>query len=123
MIDHIFFYGTLMQEDSNHQIIIENKLTFVGYGKIRGLLYDLGDYPGAIKNTLGEIFGEIYKIIDSDVLKKIDEYEDYLLNDTRNSLFIRDTTLAEFNGNCLQVFVYWYNHNIKNYHQIKSGNG
>lgn len=49
--DYLFVYGTLRKGyDPNPKKKIVNNLQFVGKAKIGGSLYDLGDYPGAVKN-------------------------------------------------------------------------
>jgi gamma-glutamylcyclotransferase (GGCT)/AIG2-like uncharacterized protein YtfP len=53
---------------------------FVTSGSITGQLYDLGEYPGVVRepHTRRRVFGELYEIPDDGApaaLRRLDEYE------------------------------------------------
>jgi gamma-glutamylcyclotransferase (GGCT)/AIG2-like uncharacterized protein YtfP len=69
-------------------------------GKIKASLYDLGNYPGAVKSTL-EVIGDIYLITSPNVLDRLDEYE--------GDEFIRTQAQVQTNSfTFITAWVYWY---------------
>lgn len=72
---HAFVYGTLRQgeqRDINRLIPAPRR---IGHARVRGVLYDLGPYPGAVLGEPGWIQGEVYAI--SLVLERLlDEIEE-----------------------------------------------
>jgi gamma-glutamylcyclotransferase (GGCT)/AIG2-like uncharacterized protein YtfP len=63
----------------------------VGSGFVRGHLYDLGSYPGVVLDDAGdEIPGTIFQLPEeSEVLRRLDEYEEFDAARPEASLFIR----------------------------------
>ena len=62
---HVFVYGTLRRDEERDINRLIPTPRWVGNGRIRGLLYDLGNYPGlvvAAGEGSGHIRGEIYAI-------------------------------------------------------------
>ena len=81
MRDHLFVYGTLKAglAPSEMSLIVE-KLRPIANATVRGLLYDLGEYPGAILNPDSErnITGLVLELPDDpDVLVQLDQYEQF----------------------------------------------
>ena len=74
-IDHIVFYGTLMSMGMTkmHEKI-KSDLVYEGNCILYGKLYTLGRYPG-LKSGNYLIHGELYKILNTDLLNILDEYE------------------------------------------------
>jgi gamma-glutamylcyclotransferase (GGCT)/AIG2-like uncharacterized protein YtfP len=64
MMSSIFVYGTLKRgaPGQAHRLLAPARL--VGHGSVRGLLYDLGRYPGLIREGSNghRVFGELYEI-------------------------------------------------------------
>ncbi len=79
MSDFLFVYGLL--KSSFHTHIPELRISalhYVGKGSARGLLYDVGRYPGAQFDAAATaaIFGEIYEVNDQmDILARLDDFE------------------------------------------------
>ncbi len=79
---------------------------------MRGRLYDLGRYPGAISgsNTGGKIWGEVFRLADGrSVLKALDAYEGYSPAKPAECLFVRrrlPVTLAD--DRRIRCWVYLY---------------
>lgn len=81
MNDLLFVYGTLR---SDHKSSIRRRLArdskFLGFGRVTGELYDLGDYPGLLlqsgspATTVGEIY-ELEREKAPGVLEALDQYE------------------------------------------------
>jgi gamma-glutamylcyclotransferase (GGCT)/AIG2-like uncharacterized protein YtfP len=71
----VFVYGTLRQGGGRAMPELFPEAKFVGRAKVRGRLYDLGEYPCLL---LGEadslVLGEVYEI-DDEILRQLDEIE------------------------------------------------
>jgi gamma-glutamylcyclotransferase (GGCT)/AIG2-like uncharacterized protein YtfP len=123
MTEKIFVYGTLMKRHiGSVNIVGEGEMCFVGNGKIEGELYDLGGYPGAVEKNGTYVYGEVIEVKDSDVIRRLDEYEEFDHKNPKNSLFIRrrlKVTMAR--GKTVSAFVYLYNGSIKGLRKIASG--
>lgn len=90
--EHVFVYGTLRRGQALHGQLERAGAEFVGEGWIRGRLYDLGEYPGAVPSDLGneQVFGELYRLgRPSEQLPILDEVEECDPDDPERSLFIR----------------------------------
>lgn len=59
---HVFVYGTLRRGEVNDINRRHPAPNFLGLARIRGALYDLGPYPGAILGGEGWVQGEVYAI-------------------------------------------------------------
>jgi gamma-glutamylcyclotransferase (GGCT)/AIG2-like uncharacterized protein YtfP len=62
MSDKVFVYGTLRRGFDNYNLI-EKDVKSVTAAKMRGILYDLGDYPAMIAGE-GVVVGEILEFTD-----------------------------------------------------------
>lgn len=114
MSDCLFAYGTLQPDDAPDELASTlAELRPVGEGFVQGVLYDLGDYPGAVLDPSSKrrIFGTVFQLPgDPNVLRKLDDYEAFDPRAPDKSLFIRrmqPVTLAT--GHTLQCWVYEYN--------------
>jgi gamma-glutamylcyclotransferase (GGCT)/AIG2-like uncharacterized protein YtfP len=114
MSDCLFTYGTLQPDDAPDEIASTlAQLRPVGKGFVHGVLYDLGDYPGAVLDPYSKrrISGTVFRLSrDANVLRKLDDYEEFDPSAPDKSLFIRKmqpVTLAA--GRILQCWVYEYN--------------
>jgi gamma-glutamylcyclotransferase (GGCT)/AIG2-like uncharacterized protein YtfP len=104
-------------------LIGEEELHFVGYGKIEGELFDLGEYPGAVERKGKYVYGEVYEITDSDnVLRKLDDYEAFDPKNPKYSLFLRRLAEVEMkDGTKVSASVYFYNGSMKGLKAIAGG--
>jgi gamma-glutamylcyclotransferase (GGCT)/AIG2-like uncharacterized protein YtfP len=122
--DLVFFYGTLMAGfDRRRRAGIDNKLTYVGRGSIRGALFDLGIYPAAVPAADGSIWGEVYEMSDAPtVLAALDEIEGYSEGNPDRSLYTRSLTEVLLpDGARAQAWVYFYNAPLGRAMRILSG--
>ena len=96
----------------------------MGQGEIEGRLYNIGNYPGAVKSSsVHKIYGQIYKVINADILAELDRYEDYNESNPQKSLFIRKAVLVKGeNGKVHRAWVYFYNRPVRLKKIIKTGN-
>jgi gamma-glutamylcyclotransferase (GGCT)/AIG2-like uncharacterized protein YtfP len=111
---YLFVYGTLQPGRAPAEIApIVRRLTAVGDGFVRGRLYDLGEYPGVVLDETGEkIPGKILRLPDApEVLKRLDEYEEFDVAQPEGSLFVRkEWPVTRGNGNRkLVCWIYVYN--------------
>lgn len=120
MSELLFVYGTLHPDRAPAQIAsTARRLKPLGKATVRGCLYDLGAYPGVLladesDNTAAIIHGELFRLPDgpegSDLLARLDAYEDFRADDPQHSLFLRQRTQATFeDGARLTCWIYTYN--------------
>jgi gamma-glutamylcyclotransferase (GGCT)/AIG2-like uncharacterized protein YtfP len=124
MTDLVFFYGTLMSGFKRPgRSRIDQKLELVGRGSIGAALFDLGIYPAAIPAADAKVWGEVYRMIDSDaVLAALDEIEGYRANEPDTSLYLRVETPAVLEeGGTARVWVYFYNAPLGQAQRVESG--
>jgi len=110
----LFVYGTLLPDQAPAEIAMSvRKLRRVGEGHIRGRLYDLGEFPGAIVDSTAHtsVSGAVFLLPeDPAVLRSLDEYEGYDPTDPAASLFVRKECAIELtDGRNLSCWVYLYN--------------
>jgi gamma-glutamylcyclotransferase (GGCT)/AIG2-like uncharacterized protein YtfP len=122
--DLVFFYGTLMAGfDRRRRAGIDDKLTYVGRGSIRAALFDLGLYPAAVPAPDGDVWGEVYEMIEPvPVLAALDDIEGYRHDDPDRSLYMRtqaDVVLPD--GTRARAWVYFYNAPLGRAPRIASG--
>ena len=114
MSDYLFTYGTLHPGHAPEEIApAVAKLRPVGKGFVHGVLYDLGDYPGAVLDPSSKqrISGTVFRLSeDADVLRQLDEYEGFDPGAPHKSLFIRTLHPVSLStGRTLQCWIYVYN--------------
>lgn len=108
---HIFFYGTLMRGfPLRERSGVESLIRFVGPGEIRGALFDLGPYPGAIEAD-GTVRGEVYDMLaPGPILARVDAIEHYTPGAPAASEYRRRAVRARLDdGQARDVWVYFYN--------------
>lgn len=75
---HLFVYGTLRRAAAHPMHSLLFPADRVGTGCVRGWLYDLGAYPGAIfsDEASSAVHGEVYRLHDPPaILARLDAYE------------------------------------------------
>ena len=71
----VFVYGSLRRGNPHPMSERFPASKFVSAGRIKGRLYDLGDYPGVqTKDSDSFVTGEVYEV-DQATLDKLDEFE------------------------------------------------
>jgi gamma-glutamylcyclotransferase (GGCT)/AIG2-like uncharacterized protein YtfP len=99
-IELIFVYGTLMRGYALHPTLARVG-TYVGSGRVRGTLLDLGSFPGLVEGT-GSVSGEVYRIHAPERLPEVDREEEGYNFERRR----RKIALA--NGRPAWAWVYYY---------------
>jgi gamma-glutamylcyclotransferase (GGCT)/AIG2-like uncharacterized protein YtfP len=117
--EYVAVYGTLRQEHGlPDRPDAGSALRDRGECKIRGDLYDLGEYPGLYPGS-GTVVGELFEVTDVNVFRDLDEYEKYDANDRDGSLYIRRSVrLVE---PVVDAWVYFYNEEVSEQQRIDSG--
>jgi gamma-glutamylcyclotransferase (GGCT)/AIG2-like uncharacterized protein YtfP len=119
---YLFVYGTLRFSNSLiKEGALKDEFEFVGRGKIKALMYDIGSYPGAVKDNSGnEVNGEIFRELNKKrAFDILDAYENYDRTDEGHCEYIRRRTRIRMNsGEFLMAWVYWYNGDLKTKNRI-----
>ena len=124
MSELIFFYGTLMAGfDRRRRAGMDDKLSYVGRGHIRGHMFDLGLYPAVVPAPDGQVWGEVYRMADAEqVLRAMDDIEGYRADDPDKSLYSRQRAHVTFaDGTGDEAWVYFYNAPLGQALRIDSG--
>ncbi|MEW6380015.1 MAG: gamma-glutamylcyclotransferase family protein [bacterium] len=124
--EYLFVYGTL-RKCRNHRLhsVLVQHADFIGTGTLRGRLYRVGEYPGAVPSTsVSDIIqGELYALRDRDcAFRVLDEYEGCGPDDPQPTEFRRERAAIFLeNGQEVSAWVYWYNRPTNGLEAIQSG--
>ncbi|MDP3702085.1 MAG: gamma-glutamylcyclotransferase family protein [Hylemonella sp.] len=72
---HVFVYGTLRRGEANDINRLQPAPLCLGPARIRGVLYDLGPYPGMILGGADWVYGEVYAIA-AELERQLDAIEE-----------------------------------------------
>jgi len=114
MSDLIFVYGTLQPGCAPAKIAPwAARLRPVGHGFVRGVLYDLGGYPGAVPDraSTSRIAGTVMELPDDAAfLARLDAYEGYDPQTPEQSEYVRVRQVVETDeGGTMECWFYRYN--------------
>jgi gamma-glutamylcyclotransferase (GGCT)/AIG2-like uncharacterized protein YtfP len=125
--NQLFVYGTLRSEFNNPAYEhISSNFILMGPAKVKGRVYDLGEYPAAIPSNeetfiVGELYG-LKKEKDFEVaIHPLDEYEGLYPGEAETALYRRELTTVYFNHQSTMAWIYWYNHIVSGKQLIASG--
>jgi|SRR3954471_18160265 gamma-glutamylcyclotransferase (GGCT)/AIG2-like uncharacterized protein YtfP len=124
----LFVYGSL-RSGFHHPAFeyISRHFLFVGDGKVKGLVYDAGAYPGAVQvSEESFVAGEVYKIKNEEefdwAIAQLDDYEGVDAEDGEIPLFKRELTEAYLDNNVkTEAWIYWFNGDVTGKPVIVSG--
>lgn len=122
-VKNLFVYGTLRKGFSRHHHL-KDCTRYLGDGTIRGILYDLGEYPGAVPRAISKtVKGEIYELYDPAAqLKQLDAIEDYDPDAPEQSLFVRKLiTVHVADGKKIEAWAYFLSQKPSRARVISSG--
>ncbi len=86
---YLALYGTLRRGEAAHKRLgLAARLKYVGPCKLRGLLFDLGDYPALVPGE-GVVVAELYEIRGQGALAMLDAYEGAAAKRPERGLFVR----------------------------------
>ena len=124
MAELVFFYGTLMTPFNRPgRQRIDQHLAYVGRGSISAALFDLGIYPAAVPASEGQVWGEVYEMLNPfAVLPALDEIEGYRATEPEASLYTRvKTPVTLEDGRRVDAWAYFYNAPLGRAERIESG--
>lgn len=115
---YLFVYGTLRRGSRNKfPSLLSESTRFIGRAKVRGRLYSIADYPGAVLSESDDawVTGEVYELRPAAAtLRILDEYE--------GSSFkrVRAPSVLD-SGACIEVEIYVYRGDLGGKCRIASG--
>jgi gamma-glutamylcyclotransferase (GGCT)/AIG2-like uncharacterized protein YtfP len=126
MMTRLFVYGTLRKGSRNSMHhMLAGGATLVGQARMRGRLFDLGEYPGFVPSDTvpGWVHGELYVLENSvEMLARLDAYEGCGPGHPRPHEFerlCRDALMQS--GASAQAWVYVYAGPVSGKPEIVSG--
>ncbi len=126
-VDQIFVYGSL-RKGFHHPAYayISRYFTLQAEGKVKGKLYDLGEYPAALPSDDDSfIVGELYRINHADefswALAQLDDYEGLNTEQGETPLYRRDMVTVYLTGSTQQAWIYWFNGPVDEQARIATG--
>jgi gamma-glutamylcyclotransferase (GGCT)/AIG2-like uncharacterized protein YtfP len=125
MPQYLFSYGTLQPGLAPPEIEpLVARFQLVGRASVNGFLYEFGDYPGAVLSSAEEkVWGQIFVLPDdSDLISRLDQYEEFDPLDIKNSQFVRQKCEATLEiGEVVQAWIYVYNRSVDDGQRILNG--
>ncbi|MFP5204592.1 MAG: gamma-glutamylcyclotransferase [Acidobacteriota bacterium] len=114
MIRHLFAYGTLQDGHTPEEMSSAvARMKPVGRGCVQGVLYDFGDFPGAVLEVTSNerIAGTIFELPDdAEFLRELDVYEEFYPEAEESSQFLRKVCNVEMqSGEIVACWIYVYN--------------
>lgn len=124
---HLFVYGSLRSGfRSPAYEYVSRYFTLAGEAKVKGQLFDMGDYPAAV--PAGEnafILGELYVIKNESefswAMGQLDDYEGVTVEQGEAQWYRRELTEVFANDKAVTAWIYWYNGDTAGKPVITSG--
>jgi gamma-glutamylcyclotransferase (GGCT)/AIG2-like uncharacterized protein YtfP len=123
----LFVYGSLRSGfRSPAYEYISRYFDLAGDAKVKGQLFDLGEYPAA-QPTIEEkfIIGELYRIRNENefgwAIGQLDDYEGVHVGFDETQLYRRDITEVFIDDKIIPAWIYWYYGDVENRPVIESG--
>jgi gamma-glutamylcyclotransferase (GGCT)/AIG2-like uncharacterized protein YtfP len=112
--DLLFVYGTLRRA-SDHPIarLLAANAEWLGYAAFRGVLFDIGCYPGIVPSNdpTHRVRGEVYRLKDpATILPLLDRYEEFGEKFPEPNEFIRTRQAVLLGEFTVEAWIYLYNH-------------
>ena len=126
-MEQLFVYGSLRSGfRSPAYEYISRYFHLIGNAKVKGKLFDLGNYPGAVPSgDESLITGELYEINDASqfawAIAQLDDYEGIDPSEGEEKLYRRELVDAFVNNETIQAWIYWYNGDVGGKPLIASG--
>lgn len=126
-MNQLFVYGSLRSGFHSHAYeYIRKYFTLAGVAKVRGKLFDLGEYPAGVKsNDNSFIVGELYCITKESetdwAIAQLDDYEGVFAEPHETPLYKRELTDVYIGNEITQAWIYWYNGDVTGKSIVESG--
>ena len=126
-IYQLFVYGSLRKGfRSPAYEYISRFFRYIGEGKVRGKLFDLGSYPAGIPvNDNHFIHGELYAANKENefswAIGQLDDYEGVTVEPDEVQLYRREISEIYINNKVSHAWIYWYNGDISGRPVVESG--
>jgi gamma-glutamylcyclotransferase (GGCT)/AIG2-like uncharacterized protein YtfP len=123
----LFVYGSLRSGfRSPAYEYISRYFKLVGDAKVRGKLYDLGEYPAAVPVQEDYfVIGELYTIKQENefswAMGQLDDYEGVNIEVGQEDLYYRELADVLINDTVTRAWIYWYKGDVSSRKQIDSG--
>ena len=123
----LFVYGSLRSGfRSPAYEYISRYFNLLGPAKVRGQLFDMGEYPAAVPaNDDYYIVGELYQIKNekefSWAICQLDDYEGVLVESHEKPLYRREVSDVVVGDSQLPSWIYWFNGDVTGKPVIESG--
>ena len=151
MPDYLFTYGTLLPGAAPAEIAgVAARLKAIGEGQVRGRLYDLGHFPGAVleadqystqHGAQHFIHGTVFELPDdigisraveisqaaeilraTEILRALDAYEEFDPADAAASQFLRTRCVVSLpSGTAVECWIYVYNRGVTGAPLVEGG--
>ncbi|MDE3253090.1 MAG: gamma-glutamylcyclotransferase [Bacteroidota bacterium] len=124
----LFVYGSL-RSGFHHPAYayISRYFTLLSDARVKGNLYDMGEFPAAVPTTEEHyIIGELYRISRPDewswAMGQLDDYEGLHTENNEPALYKREQVPVYLkNGETTTAWIYWFNGPITGENRISSG--
>lgn len=126
-IYQLFVYGSLRSGfRSPAYEYISRYFTLAGEGKVKGRMYDMGEYPAAVPTEDDSfIIGELYTIKNENefswAIGQLDDYEGMSMEPGEPVLYVRRLADVFINNTTVRAWMYWYNGDTTGRPVIASG--
>jgi gamma-glutamylcyclotransferase (GGCT)/AIG2-like uncharacterized protein YtfP len=126
-LTRLFVYGSL-RKGFHHPAYeyISKYFEFVSEAKVKGYLYDMGNFPAAKPTTNNAyIIGELYELKEgadlSWALEQLDDYEGVEPEEGELALYVREVTTVYYKNQTTEAYIYWFNGPVDDQPFIPSG--
>ena len=126
-LPHLFVYGSL-RSGFRHPAYeyISRYFSLVGDAKVKGYLYDMGNYPVATPTSDDAyIVGELYVLNNENeftwAMAQLDDYEGIVADEGEVPLYRREKATVYINNSTVESWIYWYNGDVAGHPIVASG--
>lgn len=122
----LFVYGTLRKGFRSHGLLQRFHARLIGSGSVRGRLYDLGEYPGAVDRAGhgDRVYGELYFLPQpAAAFRVLDKFEGFdPAKPVSNEFERRETTVTMTDGREVRCWIYWMSGTPPTGRRVRAGN-
>jgi gamma-glutamylcyclotransferase (GGCT)/AIG2-like uncharacterized protein YtfP len=121
----LFVYGTLRKGFRAHKLLQRLHARLIARGSVRGRLYDLGGYPGAVDCAGTErVCGEVYFLPQpAAAFRTLDRFEGFdPASPESNEFERRETTVTVADGHKVRAWIYWLQGAPATRRRVRAGN-